>query len=151
MSSALNDCQYKLRNFLHDPFVSLNFWEGTLRSKSSASTNIHYALTPSRNFTDLLLWAETDSDQFCQLLVWCRIVQKPDGSDWVLGAGNYGTVLKGVRGDVQPVAVKIMKRTDKWTEQNFIREIAMMKCAKWRCTLCWLCYTTCLMFMGEWL
>ena len=83
------------------------------------------------------------------MLVCCRIVQKSDGSDWVLGAGNYGTVLKGVRGDVQPVAVKIMKRTDKWTEQNFIREIAMMKCANWHCTLSCLSYVTCPVSTGN--
>ena len=55
-------------------------------------------------------------------------MQRADGSDWMLGSGSFGTVLKGVRGDVQPVAVKVMRRADKWTEQDFIREIAMMKC-----------------------
>ena len=65
------------------------------------------------------------------LLIWtmlCRIVQHADGRDWVLGSGATGTVLKGVRGDVQPVAVKVMRRADRETEQDFVREIAMMKC-----------------------
>ena len=56
-------------------------------------------------------------------------MQHADGSDWVLGSGSFGTVLKGVRGDVQPVAIKVMRRADKHTEAEFVREIAMMKCA----------------------
>ena len=30
-----------------------------------------------------------------------RLCKKPNGEDWVLGAGGYGRVVKGVRGDVQ--------------------------------------------------
>jgi Protein tyrosine and serine/threonine kinase len=58
----------------------------------------------------------------------CRIVKRPDGTDWELGTGNFGKVLRGIRDDVQPVAVKSMFRRDRSMEEAFIREIAMMKC-----------------------
>jgi hypothetical protein len=57
-----------------------------------------------------------------------RIVKRPDGTDWELGTGNFGKVLRGIRDDVQPVAVKSMFRRDRSMEEAFIREIAMMKC-----------------------
>ena len=62
----------------------------------------------------------------------CRIVKRPDGTDWELGTGNFGKVLRGIRDDVQPVAVKSMFRRDRAMEEAFIREIAMMKCAGFR-------------------
>lgn len=34
------------------------------------------------------------------------ILKRPDGSDWQLGAGAFGVVLKAKRAGVQPVAVK---------------------------------------------
>ena len=56
-------------------------------------------------------------------------MKRPDGTDWELGTGNFGKVLRGIRDDVQPVAVKSMFRRDRAMEEAFIREIAMMKCA----------------------
>ncbi len=74
-----------------------------------------------------------------------RIVKRADGSDWELGTGNFGKVLRGMRGEVQPVAVKSMFRRDRAMEEAFIREIAMMKCARLepstcfvRCLMCFL-------------
>lgn len=65
----------------------------------------------------------------------CRIVKRADGSDWELGVGNFGKVLRGMRGEVQPVAVKSMFRRDRAMEEAFIREIAMMKCVPGRAWL----------------
>lgn len=31
----------------------------------------------------------------------CRLIKKPDGSDWELGSGAFGRVVKGLRGGVQ--------------------------------------------------
>ena len=56
-------------------------------------------------------------------------MKRSDGSDWELGSGNFGKVLKGMRGGVQPVAIKQLFRRDKNMEEAFIREIAMLKCA----------------------
>jgi hypothetical protein len=69
----------------------------------------------------------------------CRIVKRPDGTDWELGTGNFGKVLRGIRDDVQPVAVKSMFRRDRAMEEAFIREIAMMKCAGLRDPISVLC------------
>ena len=57
-------------------------------------------------------------------------MKRPDGTDWELGTGNFGKVLRGIRDDVQPVAVKSMFRRDRAMEEAFIREIAMMKCVQ---------------------
>lgn len=57
------------------------------------------------------------------------MVKRSDGTDWELGTGNFGKVLRGIRGEVQPVAIKSMFRRDRSMEEAFIREIAMMKCA----------------------
>ena len=59
-----------------------------------------------------------------------RIMKRSDGTDWELGSGNFGKVLKGMRGGVQPVAIKQLFRRDKAMEEAFIREIAMLKCAR---------------------
>ncbi len=36
-----------------------------------------------------------------------EILKRPDGSDWQLGSGAFGVVLKAKRAGVQPVAVKV--------------------------------------------
>ena len=54
-------------------------------------------------------------------------MKRSDGTDWELGSGNFGKVLKGMRGGVQPVAIKQLFRRDKSMEEAFIREIAMLK------------------------
>lgn len=56
-----------------------------------------------------------------------KIVKRKNGEDWELGAGNFGKVLRGLRGDVQPVAIKTTFKRDKQMEDAFVREIAMMK------------------------
>lgn len=56
-----------------------------------------------------------------------KVVKRKDGEDWELGAGNFGRVLRGIRGDVQPVAIKTTFKRNKQMEDAFIREIAMMK------------------------
>lgn len=56
-----------------------------------------------------------------------KIVKRKNGEDWELGSGNFGKVLRGLRGDVQPVAIKSTFKRDKQMEDAFIREIAMMK------------------------
>ena len=35
-------------------------------------------------------------------------MKRPDGTDWQLGSGGFGTVYKAMRNGVQPVAVKIL-------------------------------------------
>ena len=46
-----------------------------------------------------------------------------------LGKGNFGRVVKGIRHEVQAVALKItlVRGNDIKSQQDFIREIAMMK------------------------
>lgn len=56
-----------------------------------------------------------------------RVVKRKNGEDWELGSGNFGKVMRGIRGDVQPVAIKSAFKRDRKMEEDFIREIAMMK------------------------
>mmetsp|Transcript_3518 Transcript_3518/g.10219 ORF Transcript_3518/g.10219 Transcript_3518/m.10219 type:complete len:508 (+) Transcript_3518:246-1769(+) len=56
-----------------------------------------------------------------------KIVKRKNGEDWELGSGNFGKVMRGIRGDVQPVAIKSTFKRDRQMEDAFIREIAMMK------------------------
>ena len=37
----------------------------------------------------------------CEVALLYRIIKKPDGSDWELGAGAFGRVVKGLRAGVQ--------------------------------------------------
>ena len=50
-----------------------------------------------------------------------------DGKPWELGKGGYGQVYKGVRDEVQPVAVKMVVQSDRKSCEAFIREITMLK------------------------
>ncbi len=54
-------------------------------------------------------------------------MKRKNGEDWELGSGNFGKVMRGIRGDVQPVAIKSAFKRDRKMEEDFIREIAMMK------------------------
>lgn len=37
----------------------------------------------------------------CKHLHMCRLIKRPDGSDWELGSGAFGRVVLGLRGGVQ--------------------------------------------------
>ena len=37
-----------------------------------------------------------------------QVMKRPDGTDWQLGSGGFGTVFKALRNGVQPVAVKVL-------------------------------------------
>ena len=56
------------------------------------------------------------------------ITKRKDGSDWVLGAGTYGKVYKGVRGGVQDVAVKMLHYADSEDGlKQFVSECCILK------------------------
>lgn len=59
----------------------------------------------------------------------CRICKHPDGSEVELGQGNFGRVVKGLKNDVQEVALKmtVVKGDVLQSQQDFISEIAMMQ------------------------
>eukprot|EP00884_Botryococcus_braunii_P017069 jgi/Botrbrau1/4045/Bobra.152_3s0006.1 len=54
-------------------------------------------------------------------------VKRPDGSDWILGTGAFGTVYRALMNGVQPVAVKVMESQDTYARQAVAREIAILK------------------------
>ncbi|DBA90841.1 TPA: hypothetical protein ACH3X1_004040 [Trebouxia sp. C0004] len=57
-------------------------------------------------------------------LVNITISQKPDGSDWLLGQGSSGKVFKGLKNEVQQVAIKVLNHTD----ANELAEFAKVWC-----------------------
>jgi hypothetical protein len=61
-----------------------------------------------------------------------EIMKRPDGSDWLLGRGAYGTVYKALRNRVQPVAVKELHTgasggLQKMSVDAFKNEIAILR------------------------
>lgn len=60
-------------------------------------------------------------------LVNITISQKPDGSDWLLGQGSYGKVFKGLKNEVQQVAIKVLNHTDANELANFAKEIHLLR------------------------
>ncbi|KAK9808963.1 hypothetical protein WJX72_007093 [[Myrmecia] bisecta] len=56
-----------------------------------------------------------------------QLVKTADGKDWELGAGSFGRVVKGVRNDVQDVAVKMLFKMDPKMQQEFQHEIELMR------------------------
>jgi serine/threonine protein kinase len=60
-----------------------------------------------------------------------EILKRPDGSDWQLGTGAFGVVLKAKRAGVQPVAVKVLKSSSAAAghmgDARFAREIGILR------------------------
>ncbi|DBB13762.1 TPA: hypothetical protein ACH3X3_000769 [Trebouxia sp. C0006] len=55
------------------------------------------------------------------------ICKRPDGSDWVLGIGSFGQVVKGLRGGVQDVALKMLIGETHYHINSFRQEIEILK------------------------
>ncbi|KAL0046581.1 hypothetical protein WJX82_004436 [Trebouxia sp. C0006] len=55
------------------------------------------------------------------------ISQRSDGSDWLLGKGSSGKVFKGLKNDVQPVAIKVLNQTDAHQLAEFAKEIQLLR------------------------
>ncbi|DBA72728.1 TPA: hypothetical protein ACH3X2_010124 [Trebouxia sp. C0005] len=55
------------------------------------------------------------------------ICKRPDGSDWVLGIGSFGQVVKGLRGGVQDVALKMLIGETHYHMNSFRQEIEILK------------------------
>ena len=53
------------------------------------------------------------------------ICTRSDGQLWELGHGGFGRVFKGVRAEVQPVAIKTVVHAG--DQQGFVHEIKMLK------------------------
>ncbi|DBB03232.1 TPA: hypothetical protein ACH3X3_010633 [Trebouxia sp. C0006] len=60
-------------------------------------------------------------------LVNITISQKPDGSDWLLGQGSSGKVFKGLKNEVQQVAIKVLNRTEANELAEFAKEIHLLR------------------------
>lgn len=55
------------------------------------------------------------------------VCKRPDGSDWVLGVGSFGQVVKGLRGGVQDVALKMLIGETHYHVNSFRQEIEILK------------------------
>ncbi|KAL3136950.1 hypothetical protein ABBQ32_006555 [Trebouxia sp. C0010 RCD-2024] len=55
------------------------------------------------------------------------ICKRSDGSDWVLGVGSFGQVVKGLRGGVQDVALKMLIGETHFQVNSFRQEIEILK------------------------
>ncbi|KAL3145136.1 hypothetical protein ABBQ38_001740 [Trebouxia sp. C0009 RCD-2024] len=55
------------------------------------------------------------------------VCQRADGSDWLLGAGSSGKVFKGLKNDVQQVAIKVIDHTDAQQLAEFAKEIELLR------------------------
>ncbi|KAL4437815.1 hypothetical protein ABPG77_005727 [Micractinium sp. CCAP 211/92] len=53
-----------------------------------------------------------------------QILKRPDGSDWQLGSGGFGTVFKAMRNGVQPVAVKVLGTVDSRVNSGVIKAVS---------------------------
>ncbi|KAK9819112.1 hypothetical protein WJX74_003168 [Apatococcus lobatus] len=56
-----------------------------------------------------------------------EICLRPDGSDWRLGTGSYGTVYRGLMHQSTPVAVKIIREQSQQEKLRFVQEISLLK------------------------
>ncbi|KAK9842862.1 hypothetical protein WJX74_003558 [Apatococcus lobatus] len=52
---------------------------------------------------------------------------RPDGTDWILGAGGFGRVYKGILHGSTPVAVKFITRQTHKEKLRFVSEIHILK------------------------
>ncbi|KAK9865664.1 hypothetical protein WJX84_002223 [Apatococcus fuscideae] len=52
---------------------------------------------------------------------------RPDGSDWKLGTGSYGTVYRGLMHQSTPVAIKIITEQSQKEKLRFVQEISLLK------------------------
>ncbi|KAK9810072.1 hypothetical protein WJX72_004359 [[Myrmecia] bisecta] len=80
------------------------------------------------------LLTETSSDEMVpELLDWdikpedIEICQRFDGSDWSLGSGAYGMVYKATLFGVHTVAVKKLRDSTPREQDNFRKEVAILK------------------------
>ncbi|KAL0019977.1 hypothetical protein WJX79_004684 [Trebouxia sp. C0005] len=55
------------------------------------------------------------------------ISQRRDGSDWLLGKGASGKVFKGLKNDVQQVAIKVLNQADAQQLAEFAKEIQLLR------------------------
>ncbi|KAI3430353.1 hypothetical protein D9Q98_004948 [Chlorella vulgaris] len=61
-----------------------------------------------------------------------QILKRPDGSDWRIGSGGFGTVFKAMRNGVQPVAVKVIQAgagemQATMSDDEFAREVSILR------------------------
>lgn len=60
-----------------------------------------------------------------------QILRRSDGSPWRLGTGSYGTVYRGLRDGVQPVAVKIVPGMDNRSSfEDFWYEVSLLRACR---------------------
>jgi len=56
-----------------------------------------------------------------------EICKQQDGTDWLLGAGAFGRVYKGLRGGVQDIAIKQLLHTGDGQLEAFMSEVGLLK------------------------
>ncbi|KAK9829800.1 hypothetical protein WJX72_007980 [[Myrmecia] bisecta] len=94
--------------------------------KSSCSSPPNFKSKVSSNSSATLVempWSDWELDP-SQI----EICKKPNGEDWVLGAGSYGKVYKAVLSGVHVVAVKIVPSpTEDGDQHDFRKEVSILR------------------------